>query len=402
MRKLVLTRKHAPTAEELLAPPSCTALDTARANLALLIEQGITNVVPWLAYWPEVDALRAVAAPETLLGKEVEKFEAEARAACRAAIGVADLGLCVPAARALVSAAHAVFTGQPETTAWPSRIGRTVSAEAIVGEYTTLKAAMAVYGDKIELLDQAIKLARDNEVLWLLPEGSLRCPTGAKEILQHFAAGQGLISSADATQEFSNFLRSLAMFSTPGRSQETLNSLLNPFKQEMLEYAKEARLQLELLVKAGAGGDGGKLLLERPFHFRGVELATDSGSAMVLGTLFWIASGVIVAVIANSLPPLVTAGIALGLFGVSTLCAVIPARNAREDHWQRAVDQADHTYNLLRAALVAPKKTTKPAADGKPVSAADGKPVTAGAAKAAPGAAQPANAPPPTAAHTAA
>jgi hypothetical protein len=333
-------------------PPVHPPLEALRAEMSQLLEFGSHEPGPWIEFWPRVEALVAGEPAGTPIGVQIAEFREEVLGAARGSLGIASLAAALPAARALVAAAATVFNGQPQTVAWPSKIGRVISPEIVIAEYDTLKEAMAAYGAKVAELDAAIKAAREAELLWLLPEGSFRCPVGAKELLRHFAFGANLLSSPRDEQELGHFLRHLALFSTPGRSQETLASLLNPFRQEMMEYAKEARAQLDILVKAGPTGDAGSLLLDRPFRFRGVELSSDSSTAYVLGSMFFIGSSVLVWVVSRELPPLATAGLAVLLFGVSALCAVLPARNARADHWQEAVDSATAVYASLREALV--------------------------------------------------
>ncbi len=354
-------------------PPVHPPLEALRAELAQLLEYGSHDPAPWIEYWPRVESLVACDPPGTPVGDQVAAFRGEALEAARTAFGIANLATALPAARALVAAATTVFNGQPQTVAWPSKAGRVISPEIVIAEYDSLKAAMADYGQKVAALDEAIRAAREHDLLWLLPEGSFRCPVGAKELLAHFACAANLISSPRDEQEFGHFIRHLGLFSTPGRSQDTLASLLNPFRQEMMEYAKEARAQLDILMKAGPAGDAGSLLVERPFRFRGVELSSDSSAAYVLGSLFFIGSSVIVWVVSKELPPMVTMGLAVLLFGVSALCAVLPARNARAEHWQDTVDCANAVYASLRDALVTrrapsakPAKTTAAGADGPP------------------------------------
>ena len=371
----------APPAEP---PPVYPPLEALRAEMAQLLEYGSHEPAPWIEFWPRVDALVAAEPSGTPIGDQVAAFRVEALEAARTAFGIANLATALPAARALVAAATTVFTGQPQTVAWPSKIGRVISPDIVIAEYDALKTAMAGYGAKVAELDLAIRNARENDLLWLLPEGSFRCPVGAKELLAHFACAANLVSSARDEQEFGHFLRHLGLFSTPGRSQDTLASLLNPFRQEMMEYAKEARTQLDILMKAGPTGDAGSLLLERPFRFRGVELTSDSSAAYVLGSLFFIGSSVILWVVSKELPPMATLGLGVLLFGVSALCAVLPARNARAEHWQDTVDCAGAVYASLRDALVT--RRTPPArpdakADAKADAKSDAKPDAKGAGK---------------------
>ena len=363
----------APPAEP---PPVYPPLEVLRAEMAQLLEFGSHEPAPWIEFWPRVDSLVAAEPPGTPIGDQVAAFRGEALEAARTAFGIANLATALPAARALVAAATTVFTSQPQTVAWPSKNGRVISPDIVIAEYDALKTSMAAYGAKVAELDQAIRNARENDLLWLLPEGSFRCPIGAKELLAHFACAANLVASARDEQEFGHFLRHLGLFSTPGRSQDTLASLLNPFRQEMMDYAKEARTQLDILMKAGPTGDAGSLLLERPFRFRGVELTGDSSAAYVLGSLFFIGSSVILWVVSKELPPMATLGLGVMLFGVSALCAVLPARNARAEHWQETVDCAGAVYASLRDALVT--RRTPPARpdakpDSKPHTKPDGK-----------------------------
>lgn len=342
-------------AEPALPAPTCPQLDSARAALDALEERACTEAGPWIEYWSQVEALSGVTA-EPRLALEIDAFRERALTAARDALGVGNLSRCLPAARTLIAAANAVLNGQPKIDPWPSGLGRLVSAESIVSDYEAVKQALAGYAEKITRLDEAIKAARDAEVVWLLPEGGLRCPAGAKEVFCDLAAAAGLITAGDAAQEFVGLMRWLGMFSTPARSADVLASMQNPFKQEVVAYAKEAHAQLTLLSKAGANGDAGSLLAARPMRFRGVDIKSDSSAAYVIGTFFFGASAAVTAVVANQLPPLYTAAVGAGLFIVSLACAVVPARQAKTDHWRDAVTAAESAYGQLRDALIAKPK----------------------------------------------
>ena len=90
-----------------------------------------------------------------------------------------------------------------------------------------------------------------------------------------------------------------------------------------------------------------------------------SSSALVLGTAFWLASGAILSVIAKSMPPLVAGIAGLAMFGLSTVCAMLPARQERRDRWDDAVAAAAHAVEVLREALEV-KKQKAPAAESPP------------------------------------
>ena len=257
------------------------------------------------------------------------------------------------------------FGGQPDAKAWPSRVGRIVSADVVAGDYESLLHAMREFATKVAALDEAIKAARDRDVLWLLPEGSLRCPLGAAEILRVLAARANLISSPQDMAGMNRLLGSLAMFSSPGRTQQTLTAMTQPFRLEMIEYAREAHAQLKILKQEGPVGTAEAALAARPFRFRGIEVNASSSSALVLGTAFWLASGAILSVIAKSMPPLVAGIAGLAMFGLSTVCAMLPARQERRDRWDDAVAAAAHAVEVLREALEV-KKQKAPAAESPP------------------------------------
>lgn len=334
--------------------PSCPALDAVAAEIDALVERACTTAGPWIELWPRVEGLPP--ADETALGRESAALRERARAEAAAALKINNLGVSLAASRTLIAATVAVFTGQPNATAWPSRVGRTVSADVIAGDYETFMQSMREYGTKAAALDEAIKAARDSDVLWLLPEGSLRCPLGAAEVLRSLACAANLIASPDDIAGMNRLLGSLAMFSSPGRTQQTLAAIAAPFRQEMIEYTREAQRQLKILQDAGPVSSAEESLAARPFRFRGVDFSSSASSAYVLMVAFWIASGAIVAVLSHNLPPIATGLAGIALFGISTICAMLPARHERRDRWDEAVAAAARAVSVLREALDVKKK----------------------------------------------
>ncbi len=154
------------------------------------------------------------------------------------------------------------------------------------------------------------------------------------------------------------------MFSTPGRAQETLTSLSAPFRLEVIEIAREAHAQLKILHREGQAGNSETALCARPFRLRGVEIREDASVTYVLMVALWIGSGAILAVLARSVPQYVVLPSGLAMFTLSTLVAMQPARGAKREAWDAAVDAASSAVQVLQEALQVRKKA--PGKDKEP------------------------------------
>ena len=350
--------------EPLDAPPDpeSPAVTAITADLERLEDTVSNSVASWLELWQRIDSLCATAPAGSSAAQAGEALRTRTLAATTTIFKVSRFPEVVAASRQLVSAASAVFNGQPDAKAWPSRIGRVINANVVAADYETIAGAMREYAVKIAALDEAIKNARDQEVLWLLPEGSLRCPAGAAEILRSEAAAANLITGADDLPGSTRLLGALAMFSTPGRSQETLTSLAAPFRLEVIEIAREAHSQLKILHREGAAGGAEAALSARPFRLRGVELREDASVTYVLMVALWIGSGAILAVLARSVPQYVLLPSGLAMLALSTIAAMQPARGAKRDAWDSAVEAASQAVQVLQEVLQVRKK---PAASSK-------------------------------------
>lgn len=330
---------------------STPAHDALRGEIDALEESGCVQPGPWIALWQRAQGLPPLEAPAPGAPSETDLLRGRIATLTQAALNVGRFGDTVAAASQLVAAAAAVFSGQPDASAWPSRIGRIISVDVVVGDHAAFTAAMAAFTAHTEALDQAIAAARAADLLWLLPEGSLRCPLGADEILRSFAADANLISSPADSAGLNRLLGALALFSTPGRTQQTLASITAPFRQEMIEFAREATAQLAILRREGPAGTAELALAARPFRFRGVSVTADASMTYVLMIAFWVASGALCAVTARIATPLVTAATGLAAFGLSTVAALLPGRHARQAAWEDAIDRAEAAVAALQEAL---------------------------------------------------
>lgn len=331
-------------------------LDSIKADLDQLEDSVSRSIPEWMALTQRVEALFTGTPTGTPLAVAVHDLRQRVIAVTTATFDVARFPETVTATRQLVAAAEAVFTGQPDAKAWPSCVGRTVSADTVAADYEVITKSMREYGAKIASLDEAIKNARDNDVLWLLPDGGLRCPIGVIDILREEAATANLITSAADQAGATRLLGALAMFSTPGRSQETLSSLTAPFRSEVIAIAREAHTQLKILHQEGAKGAAEAALASRPFRLRGVEIRDQGSVTYVLMIALWIASGAVTAALVRTVPQYVMLPSAAAMFLLSTLAAFQPARSMKRDAWDSAVEAATDAVQVLQEALQVRKK----------------------------------------------
>ncbi len=146
------------TSPQLEAPPAFT---DAAAELHLLEDTVCKSVAPWMQLHERIQGLGATTTAGTPLASEIDALRQRFLAATTTQFKVVSFPDAVLATRQLVAAASAVFNGQPDAKAWPSRAGRVINANVVAADYEAIANSMREYSVKIASLDEAITNARD-------------------------------------------------------------------------------------------------------------------------------------------------------------------------------------------------------------------------------------------------
>lgn len=304
------------------------------------------DIAAWLALWPAINALDPGVIANAAL-------KVRASALCLEEFGVTDFSACADAARALLAATAGLAGKLPNPSSWLPAPGTTVDVDRLIEDYESFRKAVKEFRAQAEGADSAIAQAREKDLLWLMTDGTYRVPSGGGEILRAVLHAAGRTSGIQDEDGMSRFLDTLVPFATQAKTAQTIAELSQLPRAAILNLAREAKVQVEILLE-GVESDLGRAqaeLDERPFRFEGVSVDGGGGGAAVIGIVFGIGSAFIVGTIARLVEPPVTIGVGAVLLGLTAVFTIVPARQQRRDRGARALEAARRTQRLLREAL---------------------------------------------------